>query len=439
MNYHSAVVYLENEIGFASVPGLSRILALLERIGNPQDKLRCIHIAGTNGKGSACAMLSAILQQNGYRTAVYTSPHLERYVERFMIDGIPITEDAFAAEIAYMREKCLEMQQDGEDVPTLFEILTAAAFHYFANQNVDILILEVGLGGRYDATNVIKQPLLSLIMSISMDHTDFLGNTLMEIAKEKCGIIKKNCPVVLYAQEESVYNIAKNTAKANHAPLWCASDRSIVIHKQDAEGTIFSVESEWFSYQNLYLPLLGSYQIENCITVLNACAVLQKNGLSLTKERICQGLAKAKWPGRMEIVGQNPLVILDGAHNADGIAKLALSLPLYAKDKKITLILGVLGDKEYDLMLSEIFPYIHQAVLTEPQNERRLDIAHLQASAAIFHKPMYLEKEIPRAYLHACKITKQSDMILACGSLYMIGALRTFIQSYGVQEEDALC
>lgn len=439
MNYESAVAYLENEVGFASVPGLSRIYALLERLGNPQDKLRCIHVAGTNGKGSACAMLSSILQSNGYHTAVYTSPHLDKYVERFLLDGVPITEDAFGTEIAYMRKKCLEMKQDGEDVPTLFEILTAAAFHYFSTQNVDVLILEVGLGGQYDATNVIKQPLLSLIMSISMDHTDFLGDTLEKIAKEKCGIIKKNCPVVLYAQGETVYNIAKETAEVHQAPFWCSTNSKISIQKQDITGTVFSVENPWISYQNLYLPLLGNYQIENCITVLNACAVLQKSGFLFTDKKIRQGLSQAVWHGRMEMMGTHPLVILDGAHNADGIAKLALSLPHYAKDKKITLILGVLGDKEYDLMLSEIFPYIHQAVLTEPQNERRLDLEHLQASAAVFHKPIYLEKEIPHAYLHALEITNADDMILACGSLYMIGALRTFIKSYHIKQEGNLC
>ena len=376
MNYMESIKYLEEEVGFASVPGLSRIQALLKRLGNPEKKLRCIHVAGTNGKGSSVAMLSSVLRESGCKTASYTSPHLHRYNERFVINGQEISDEQFAEEI-----------------------------------------------------NVIEAPLLSLIMSISMDHMDYLGNTLSDIAREKCGIIKKNCPVVLYSQEKIVYNMAKEMAQALSAPFYCETENQISVHKQDFDGTIFSVKNHLIDYQEMTLPLSGDYQISNCITVLNACAILQQLGLPLTEETIRRGILHASWNGRMEVVKKHPLVLLDGAHNADGIAKLAQSLPHYVNGKKITLVLGVLGDKEYPLMLSEIFPLIHQAVLTEPLSERKLDLGSLAKATAHFHKPVILEKEIPRAFDRALEITDSEDMILCCGSLYMIGEIREYILS----------
>lgn len=429
MNYMESIKYLEEEVGFASVPGLSRIQALLKRLGNPEKKLRCIHVAGTNGKGSSVAMLSSILRESGLKTASYTSPHLHRYNERFVINGQEISDARFAEEITLMRSHCEAMASDGDDVPTLFEIVTAAAFHYFAEQQADIAVMEVGLGGTYDATNVIEKPLLSLIMSISMDHMDYLGNTLSDIAREKCGIIKKNCPVVLYSQEKLVYNMAKEMALTLSAPFYCETENQISVHKQDFDGTIFSVKNHLIDYQNITLPLSGDYQISNCITVLNACAILRQLGLPLTEETIRRGILHASWHGRMEVLKKRPLVLLDGAHNADGIAKLAQSLPHYVNGKKITLVLGVLGDKEYPLMLSEIFPLIHQAVLTEPLSERKLDLESLARATAHFHKPVLLEKEIPRAFDRALEITEENDLILCCGSLYMIGEIREYILS----------
>ena len=430
MTYHECIHYLEEEVGFGSVPGLSRIQALLDRLGHPEHNLRCIHVAGTNGKGSAVAMLSSILQKNGWKTATYTSPHLHSYNERFVINGLPISDADFAAEITKMRQHCLTMAEAGEELPTLFEILTAAAFDYFSRMRVDIAILEVGLGGTYDATNVIERPILSLIMSISMDHMDFLGNTLEEIAAEKCGIIKKNSPVVLYSQEKIVYNIAKQTAASLSAPFFCEMESQVIIHQQDLQKTVFSVKNQLIEYDHVQLPLLGDYQIQNCITVLNACAVLQKFGLSFTEDKIRRGILSAVWRGRMEVLHENPLVLLDGAHNADGIAKLAQALPHYAAGKQITLILGVLGDKEYPLMLQQIFPLITRAVLTEPISQRKLALLDLQHAVEKYQKPIYLEKEIPQAFTRALSITSKDDMIIGCGSLYMIGALRDFILDY---------
>lgn len=427
MEYQEAIRYLEEEVGFASVPGLARMQCLCEKLGNPERKLSVVHIGGTNGKGSAVAMLSSVLAATGYRVGAFTSPHLERYNERYRINGAEISDADFAQEISLMRQICDTLQEEGKPHPTLFEILTGAAFHYFYTQQVDILILEVGLGGKFDATNVVPCPLLSVLMSISMDHTDFLGDTLAQIAAEKAGIIKKNCPVVLYPQEKTVYNIIKEAANRANAPLYCPENAEIRIALQTLAGTVFSVKSEQLSFEQLELSLLGSYQLQNCLTVLEACSVLQKNGLAISEKAIRSGLCNVRWAGRMEICGREPLVILDGAHNADGIARLAESLALYFHDKKATLILGVLGDKEYKKMAEQILPFSHTLILTEPHSERKLDAFALAHSIVHYNGRIYVEREIEAAYEKALSLTPKTGIILCCGSLYMIGAMRAYI------------
>ena len=427
MNYNECIHYLEEEVGFGSVPGLERIQALCDKLGNPEQKLPVIHVAGTNGKGSSVAMLSSVLQAAGYCVGTYTSPHLERYNERFLINGQEISNNDFAEEITLMKENCETLAKEGQAVPTLFEIVTGAAFHYFAKQNVDVLILEVGLGGQFDATNIVPNPLLSLIMSISIDHTDFLGDSIEKIAAEKAGIIKKNCPVVLYSQSKMVYNIMWTKAQELTAPFYCPENTEVHISSQSLEGTVFSVKNELLELKDVELSMLGSYQIGNCITVLNACAVLRERGLSLSDEAIRTGLKNARWAGRMEICGKEPLVILDGAHNADGILQLAKSIETYFNDKKVTLILGVLGDKEYDKMAEHILPHAETVILTEPHSERKLDVFSLARSISDFSGAVYTEKEIEDAFEKALSTTPADGIILCCGSLYMIGAMRTYI------------
>ena len=427
MRYQECIQYLEKEVGFGSVPGLERMQLLCDRLGNPERRLSVIHVAGTNGKGSAAAMLSSILTEAGYRVGTYTSPHLERYNERYQINGEEISDADFAKEITLMRQLCAEIEKEGKSMPTLFEIVTGAAFHYFDVQQVDILILEVRLGGRFDATNIVPAPLLSLIMSISIDHTDFLGDTIEEIAAEKAGIIKKNCPVVLYSQEEIVYNIIKDAANRADAPFYCLNDAEITVASQTLEGTVFSAKNKWIFLENLELSLLGSYQIANCTAVLEACRVLQKRGLEISETALRNGLKNAHWAGRMEICGRNPLVILDGAHNADGIHQLAESLSVYCNEKRVTLILGILGDKEYRKMAEQILPFADVLILTEPRSERKLDASALAHSISDYSGAVYIERVLEQAYETAITLTPSDGILLCCGSLYMIGAMRTYI------------
>lgn len=249
MNYQECIHYLEEDVGFSSIPGLERIQYLCDLLGNPEQRLPVIHVAGTNGKGSAVAMLSSILKEAGYRVGAYTSPHLERYNERYLLNGAEISDDDFAKEITLMRQLCEKLAAEGKSVPTLFEITTGAAFHYFYEKQVDVLILEVGLGGRFDATNVVPHPLLSLIMSISIDHTDFLGDTIEKIAMEKSGIIKKNCPVVLYSQAELVYNIIKDAAARMDAPFYCLNDAKTGSLRKHWKGLFFLSKTNVFPWK----------------------------------------------------------------------------------------------------------------------------------------------------------------------------------------------
>ncbi len=429
MTYSECIHYLEEDVGFASVPGLERIQNLCDRLGNPEKTLSVIHVAGTNGKGSAVSMLSCILQEAGFTVGTYTSPHLERYNERFTINGTEISDADFAREISLMRHISEKMQKENLSPPTLFEIITGAAFHYFAEKKVDILILEVGLGGKFDATNIIAAPLLSLIMSISIDHVDFLGNSITEIAAEKSGIIKKNCPVVLYSQDELVYNIMWTKAQTLSAPLYCPKQAEVMLLHQSLSGSVFSVKTDLIDVKNLELPLLGNHQINNCIAVLEACAVLRMKGFSLSDESIRCGLKKTRWAGRMEICGKSPLILLDGAHNIDGILQLSYAMDTYFENKKVTLILGVLGDKEYKKMMDNILPHAEIVILTEPLSERRMDAISLAHSISGHDGSVYVEKEIGPAFEKALSVTTADGIILCCGSLYMIGAMRTYIKN----------
>ncbi len=370
-------------------------------------------------------MLQNILTQSGYKTALYTSPHLIKYNERYQIDGICISDEKFAQEVDFVKKYYTQMIDEGFETPTLFEFLTAICFHYFAQQSVDIVLLETGLGGLSDATNVIEKPLLCLIMSIGMDHMEFLGDTIEKIAEEKAGIIKQNCAVALYPQKNLVYNKIADICKQKQSPLYDLQHNvKTKILLQNLEKTIFSVSTKYFHYDMVNLSLLGDYQIQNCITVLIACHVLKQYGLHITKQSILSGIEKTNWPGRMEVIQHNPIVILDGAHNIDGIIMLSRSIKKYFKHKKITLLIGVLRDKEYQKMIDNILPMVDTVILTEPMSNRKLNIEKLEKITLCFHKKVLKNVHIKEAYQTALSVTAKKDVLLCCGSLYMIGEIK---------------
>ncbi len=417
MNYAEALNYIEKIEYFGSKPGLERINALMEVMGNPHKDLKVIHVAGTNGKGSTTAMLTYILKEHGYKVGTYTSPHLESYNERFMINAENISDEKFAQYVTLVKDACEGL----EDKPTVFEVLTGVAFKYFFDEKVDYVVLEVGLGGRFDATNIIDNPVLSVITSISFDHVEFLGDTLEKIAFEKAGIIKKNCPCVLYRQSDEVKNVIETVCKENGSDFYYADEEETIVLKQELGGTLFSVKNKYMTFENVSIKLIGDYQIKNASLVLLAVSALRLNGVELKDELVLSGIEKARWHGRMEIVGEEPTLLLDGAHNTDGITMLASSLKKYFEGRKITLVVGILGDKEYGKMVETIAPLASRIVFTEPRSERKWHIDSLKEFENIGE--IYKESDIKKAVELAYSLSEKDDVICCAGSFYLIGEI----------------
>jgi len=311
--------------------------------------------------------------------------------------------------------------------PTVFEQLTALAFLYFADNNVDYAVIEVGLGGRFDATNVIKSPLLSVITSISFDHMEYLGNTIESIAFEKGGIIKEGRPTVLYRQDLKVYNVIKGLCDERHSQLYYLNNGTTEIKKQDINGTVMSVKNDLYEYDNIVLPLVGEYQIKNCETALLAAYALKKEGVILSDENILNGIKNVKWNGRMEICKKEPMVIIDGAHNADGINMLVKSIKKYFSDKRIVLLMGVLGDKDYEKMAAQIVPLAETTVITQPDSSRALSVEGFKKTVEKYCDNVYGFENIEEAYSFALDLTGKDDVLICAGSLYLIGRLRQII------------
>jgi len=428
MNYIQSLEYIDSLSGLGSDLGLKRIQCLMDKFDNPQDKIKTIHVAGTNGKGSSCAMLSSVLIEEGYLVGVYTSPHLEEYNERYTINGARISNEDFAKYMSIIKEKCDELKADQTGQPTIFEVVTALGFLYFYDQKIDYLLLEVGLGGRFDATNVIQSPILSIITSISKDHVEFLGDTISQIAFEKGGIIKENCPLVLYTQADEVYETEKKIADEKNAKLYYAKDNGITILEKSIEKTVFNIKNEFLAYKNLELSLMGKHQINNVATVLLACEVLKNIGVNISYASVLNGLKNVKWSGRMEVICKQPLTIIDGAHNVDGINMLAKSLEEYFFDKEITLLIGMLGDKEYEKMIDRLLPLAQKVVFTEPNNSRKWDVGSLTETISDFNLEKYREKDIEKAFDLAKSITTENGVLCCAGSLYLIGEIYKLVK-----------
>lgn len=424
MNYKESLDYLDELYGMLGYDlGLGRVEALMNKMGNPQERVKVIHVAGTNGKGSICSMVSSVLTEAGYKVGVYTSPHLEKYNERITINGVQITDEDFAKYLTYTKDLCQELVKENIGQPTVFEVVTGAAFKYFADNNVDFLVLEVGMGGRSDATNIVKKPECTIIASISMDHMEYLGDTLAKIAYEKGGIIKENCPAVLLTGEKEVEDTIKAICKEKNSKLYFSSTVGAEIINQDITGTEFNIKNDVLDMEDVKIGLLGEYQLMNAAEVLMAFKAMNDNGLGLSEETIKAGLAKAKWSGRMEIVEKNPIVILDGAHNIDGISMLHKSIEKYFADKKITMLIGILGDKEYEKMLELIMPVAQKAVFTEPHSSRKWDVESIGELVEKYNTEIHIEKDIEKAYDLAKSITDKDDAVVCAGSLYLIGEL----------------
>ena len=421
MNFEQTVHYIENSMRFGCRPGLERTAKLLELLGNPDKKIKCIHIAGTNGKGSTTAIISNILKHAGYKVGTYTSPHLYNITERMVINGAQISEENFVKYANKVIEKMKYMEANSMEVPTQFEMLTAMAFLYFEETKVDIAVIEVGLGGMYDATNVIDS-VLSVITSISYDHTDILGNTIELIAAEKAGIIKDNTTVVLYPQlfKEAEATIEEVSNKKN-AKLVKVKAEQARLKEFDIMGQSFDYSYEDVKLANLKMPLLGDHQIKNATVAITAAIELSKLGCDIKQDNIRAGLETVQWACRLSVVSKQPLIIIDGAHNEDGVNSLKDAFIKYLSDKEIILLIGMLGDKNYNYAVQELAPFAKHIIATEPISPRALKAEKMAEAAKKYNENVEAEEDIAKAVEKAKKLAYKDSVIVICGSLYLAG------------------
>jgi len=426
MNYEEAMNYLADLARFGFNFGLCRIEELLNRLGNPHRYLKTVHIGGTNGKGSTAAMLASILLKAGYRVGIFTSPHLHFFTERYRINGVEITPEKIAELVGEIRPYMEIMVAQGFEHPTQFEAATALAFLYFYREKVDFLVLEVGLGGAIDSTNVVT-PLVSVITNIGMDHMDYLGNTINEIAGIKAGIIKPGIPVVTAAGGEGLSVIKKTCRERNARLILVGRDVTWGHIGNTGSGQSFFIRGRRNTYENLFLPLLGRHQQVNAATAVAAAEILTDSGYAVTSEAVREGLAAVNWPGRLEIVRKDPLVIIDGAHNYDGAKSLRRALEEYLPGKDLILMIGMLGDKEHTKVLSELAVNARVVVVTKPDNPRAGNWRHLAAEAGRYSSEVYLVEDIGAAVAKALSVAGRDEAVCITGSLYMIAEARKIL------------
>ena len=415
MDYEQALNYINGTRWMGSRPGLSRVRELLDRLGRPQDRLKFVHVAGTNGKGSCAAMLASVLRSAGYRTGLYTSPYLFRFNERMQIDGRPIGDGDLAELVERIRPHAEAM----EDHPTEFELMTAAALLWFERERCGIVVLEVGLGGRLDATNVIGAPEAAVIMNIGLDHTEILGDTPEKIAAEKAGIFKPGCEAVAYQQSESVMEVLRQKARQAGAALHEADFSRLVPEFDSLEGQSFRYRDEPYA-----LSLLGDHQLRNAAVVLETVEVLRRRGWNLPREAVEHGLYAAAWPARFELVSREPPFVVDGGHNPQCARAVADNLLHYFPRTRRVLLVGVLADKDYPALFEILNEAADEWVCVRPESDRALDAGALGEHLARFGKAVTVCSSIPEGVETARERAGEDGMACAVGSLYMAGAVR---------------
>nr|WP_312289624.1 folylpolyglutamate synthase/dihydrofolate synthase family protein [Clostridium chromiireducens] len=430
MTYNEAMNYITSVGRFGSNYGLERTLRILELLGNPQKKLKLIHIAGTNGKGSTTAMISKMLRGFGYKVGMYTSPYLQEFEERIQINGENINKSVLVKLLEEVKRAIDKVVEEGYEHPTEFEIITALMFLHFYKEEVDYGVIEVGLGGRLDSTNVLT-PIVSVITSISFDHTNILGNNLKDIAKEKAGIIKENKPVILYPQEQEVEEVVSRVAREKNSKVFNVikeSGKLIDINYEDF-NQIVEVKTERNTY-NINFPLLGEHQILNLAVAINTIEVLcDEEKIEIDRNIIEKSLEDVKWIGRLEVLSKKPSIVIDGAHNIDGIKALRKNISKYFKFNKIYLLLGILADKQVKEMIEVITPIAEKVYALTPHSERAELSEDLKKEILNYNPNTIAIENYEEAFSLVLKEAGEQDLILISGSLYMIGDMRRIITS----------
>lgn len=436
MNYDEALETIHSYLRFGSKLGLSRMNGLLDRLGHPEKDLKVIHIAGTNGKGSVCRYIYTILNEAGYRAGAYFSPYIEKFTERIECAGEQISEEDLARYTETVNDKAQEMVNSGEESPTEFEIVTAIGFMYFADQNTDFVVLETGLGGTGDSTNVIEKPLVTIITSVDYDHMAVLGNTLPEIAANKAGIFKKGVPAAVFIKDEEARAVASDRAAELGAPFYDINGASVSDVVKDIEGYSFSADYDingvHHSYKDIRLAMAGMHQVENALCALYAVDILRGEGVDISDEALRSGFAKSVQPARFEVLYTDPYIILDGAHNYAGAKALAYTLHEVLDGRNILLCIGILEDKEYQKM-AQVLNKLHcDIICTSVPSERGMPAFNL---ADAFGRVGGFVIGIYDNYLDAFDASVRAagayDAIVWAGSLYLMGPIRTLFTEGG--------
>lgn len=404
-------------------PGLARVSALLSSLGDPQKKLKYVHVAGTNGKGSTSSMLARILEEAGYRVGLYTSPYILRFHERIRVAGECISDEA----LIRLTERIRAVADAMEDRPTEFEIITAIAFSYFLEERCDIVVLEVGLGGRFDATNVIDAPEVSVITGIALDHVALLGDTVEQIAFEKAGILKPTCPVVWGGTDAAARRVILDIAKERGCAFYESDLSKAICHESGIFGSVF----DYRSFHNVKISLSGTYQMQNAATVIETVEVLKKQGYEIREEAMRRGLSTTVWQARFEVLSKDPLVIFDGAHNPEGIGVAVESVKKYFPSGRVLILSGVLADKDYVSVATSLASIGRRAYTITPDNPRALDgkdYAALLSSLGCEATPC---ASIEEGVMRAMADGATSHLPLLClGSLYTYREVREAVESY---------
>lgn len=426
--YHSTLDYLYSFVDYSLTRNLryspekfnlERMRSFMNSLGNPHLDYPVVHVAGTKGKGSICALTANVLISAKYKVGLYTSPHLHEFIERIKVDNINIGKGIFINLV----EEIKPIISDCHGVTT-FEITTALAFLFFSRIKVDIAVIEVGLGGRLDATNVV-QPMVSIISTISKDHVKILGNTMIKIAKEKAGIIKKNVPLVISFQKPRILRLLKTTAQENNSPfLEVQKEYQYKLMTYNLNGQDFSLFRDDSKKSIFHLPLLGVHQIQNAMAAYAAIQILKNNGFIIKDQDIYEGFANVNWPGRFEILSKKPFLIIDSAHNPDSIRKLINTVKLIIPEKEIILIFGASEDKDINEMLHILIPHIHTLITTQSNHPRAIEAKMLMKSAHKLGKDGILVPSVEEAFKRALENWTEKSVIIATGSIFIAAAIR---------------
>lgn len=430
MTYTEVMDYVEELKCYGSVPGLANIENLCEKLNMPQKALKFVHIAGTNGKGSVLAFISEILKEAGYRVGRYISPTIFEYRERIQVNGRPVSKKDLCRLMTMMKAICDELTCEGKPHPTAFEIETAMAFWYFKEKDCQIVVLETGLGGLLDATNIIEDTLVEVFTSISLDHMGILGRSLKEIAGNKAGIMKAGSAAVALKGEDEVMKVLKDKALSLNIPLSVTDSREASGIKRGLEKQIFSYKE----YKNLTITMAGTYQIENAMLAVDAIGLLRERGFVIADKAVYRGLEKTVWQGRFQVLSKKPCFIADGAHNRDGAKRLAESIRFYFTNRRIIYIIGMLRDKEQDEILKETCGLASQILTVSTKGERGLAAYDLACMASNYHNNVTAVDSVQEAVELSYLLSDKDTVVIAFGSLSYLGELIKMVESLSVKK-----